>query len=189
MSLPLHSNGLRLTVFSDDGTMLATNDLFSVGGGFVVNGALSTASSSSSSSQDKHSMATELPHTEDTLLATTATGAAEESPENHPADLGENLFYKEIRRTDAAPDRRAGADTRATQAGLPTEGVPRIGGQDVELVPGSASARSGGKDEGGAQSEGESETKRKASAQPPYPFRNAASLLSLCREHNLTIGE
>ncbi|GAM87582.1 hypothetical protein ANO11243_056090 [Dothideomycetidae sp. 11243] len=35
--LPLHSNGLRLTVFDADGDMLATNDYFSVGGGFVVN--------------------------------------------------------------------------------------------------------------------------------------------------------
>ncbi len=36
--LPMHSNGMRFMVFDKEGYMLATNDLFSVGGGFVVNG-------------------------------------------------------------------------------------------------------------------------------------------------------
>ncbi|GKT39853.1 L-serine dehydratase [Colletotrichum spaethianum] len=54
--LPMHSNGMRFTVFDEDGYVLATNDMFSVGGGFVVNGALSinpdaTPSSSSSVTQ------------------------------------------------------------------------------------------------------------------------------------------
>ncbi len=43
--LPLHSNGLRLTVFDAQGDMLATNACYSIGGGFVVNGALATANS------------------------------------------------------------------------------------------------------------------------------------------------
>ena len=34
--LPSHPNGLRFTVFNEAGDMLATNEYFSVGGGFVV---------------------------------------------------------------------------------------------------------------------------------------------------------
>ncbi|KAI9469221.1 L-serine ammonia-lyase [Coemansia mojavensis] len=36
-SLPQHPNGMRFTVFDDSGDMLATNEYFSIGGGFVVN--------------------------------------------------------------------------------------------------------------------------------------------------------
>lgn len=41
--LPAHPNGLRFTVFNVDGDMLATNEYFSVGGGFVVNQETQTA--------------------------------------------------------------------------------------------------------------------------------------------------
>lgn len=36
--LPSHPNGMVFTVFDDEGNMLATNEYFSIGGGFVVNG-------------------------------------------------------------------------------------------------------------------------------------------------------
>lgn len=35
--LPVHPNGMRFAVFGHDGELLATNEYFSVGGGFVVN--------------------------------------------------------------------------------------------------------------------------------------------------------
>ncbi|TCD68411.1 hypothetical protein EIP91_010812 [Steccherinum ochraceum] len=35
--LKTHPNGMRFSVFDEDGTLLATNEYFSVGGGFVVN--------------------------------------------------------------------------------------------------------------------------------------------------------
>ncbi|KAM0787832.1 hypothetical protein ACM66B_003886 [Microbotryomycetes sp. NB124-2] len=35
--LPTHPNGLRFSVFDEEGDLLATNDYFSVGGGFVIN--------------------------------------------------------------------------------------------------------------------------------------------------------
>lgn len=41
--LPAHPNGLRFTVFNAKGDMLATNEYFSVGGGFVVNQETQTA--------------------------------------------------------------------------------------------------------------------------------------------------
>ncbi|KAJ2724401.1 hypothetical protein GGI07_002002 [Coemansia sp. Benny D115] len=36
-TLPQHPNGMRFTVFDAEGDMLATNEYFSIGGGFVVN--------------------------------------------------------------------------------------------------------------------------------------------------------
>ncbi|KAG0216016.1 hypothetical protein BGX31_000706 [Mortierella sp. GBA43] len=36
-SLPQHPNGMRFCVFDDKGDLLATNEYFSIGGGFVVN--------------------------------------------------------------------------------------------------------------------------------------------------------
>lgn len=38
--LPLHSNGMRFAVFDQNGDPIATNDLYSIGGGFVVNGGM-----------------------------------------------------------------------------------------------------------------------------------------------------
>ncbi|GAA5977814.1 hypothetical protein JCM11641_006081 [Rhodosporidiobolus odoratus] len=35
--LPTHPNGMRFSVFDEEGTLLATNEYYSVGGGFVVN--------------------------------------------------------------------------------------------------------------------------------------------------------
>jgi hypothetical protein len=35
--LKTHPNGMRFSCFDKDGTLLATNEYFSVGGGFVVN--------------------------------------------------------------------------------------------------------------------------------------------------------
>jgi len=34
--LPQHPNGMRLTIFDEHGDMIATNEYYSVGGGFVI---------------------------------------------------------------------------------------------------------------------------------------------------------
>ncbi|KAK7735419.1 hypothetical protein SLS63_003889 [Diaporthe eres] len=157
--LPMHSNGMRFMVFDDQGDMLATNDLFSVGGGFVVNGALSTAASyrEPSISMDKDS------------------GAP--TPGTHPKDLGENLFYKEIRRSDAAGDRRSGIEVK------PKDDAKLLDPGQVEseaVVVSSA---------GDAQPVTELEDDTGSAAQPSHPFRDATSLLALCHKHNLTIAQ
>ncbi|KAK7750188.1 hypothetical protein SLS62_007940 [Diatrype stigma] len=163
--LPLHSNGMRFTAFDKDGVEIATNDLFSVGGGFVVNGAMSIASAASSES--------------------TATEGTSESPaegsSKHPADLAENLFYKEIRRSDAAGDRRAGSEIRRLE-----------GSEDEQAALPEADAQGGTKALSRVESatpdattiEGDSSTQ-----QPRYPFRDGKSLLALCNKHNLTIAQ
>jgi L-serine deaminase len=83
--LPQHSNGLRLTVFDENGDPLATNDLFSIGGGFVVNSGMTT--------QANHA----------------AKSESQISTSHHPADLAENLYYKAIKKSDASEERRSGA--------------------------------------------------------------------------------
>jgi L-serine deaminase len=150
-SLPLHSNGMRLTVFDGEGTMLATNDLFSVGGGFVINGALSTAAT-----------------------------ARNKSTSTHPVDLAENLFYKEIKRSNAPADRRTGSDpTRLEENGVTTALLEDGGNEQSEDLSLSNTN----------QKEDSLPVKTTISTQPPYPFRDAKSMLALCKKHNLTIAQ
>ncbi|EFQ30456.1 L-serine ammonia-lyase [Colletotrichum graminicola M1.001] len=168
--LPMHSNGMRFTVFDEEGYVLATNDMFSVGGGFVVNGALSinpdaTPSSSSSATQSE-----------------SPDGSAESSTGKHPADLAENMFYKEIRRSDAAGDRRTGAEVKPLEEAK-DDTMLLEGAQDGLPPVASTSTGTGiGDAESGEASESET-------SGPRYPFRDATSLLALCRKHNLTIAQ
>ncbi|KAK0388822.1 hypothetical protein NLU13_5065 [Sarocladium strictum] len=115
--LPLHSNGMRLMVFDEEGYMLASNDLFSVGGGFVVNGAMSTAKTAKSS---------------DTSLTEV------QSDGKHPSDLVENMFYKSIRRADAVGDRRTGSEANpppAETALVKADAGTGIAGADDRKAP------------------------------------------------------
>lgn len=163
--LPMHSNGMRLMVFDKEGYMLATNDLFSVGGGFVVNGALSInnpSSSKPSSTQDA------------SLGLTDANQQKPEGSSGHPLDLAENMFYKEIRRADAAGDRRTGQEIKPLEnTALLTSGAD--GGR--ALPPVTSSTEDAPKSDG------------VHGHQPRYPFRDANSLLALCDKHNLTIAQ
>ncbi|KIL87614.1 hypothetical protein FAVG1_09322 [Fusarium avenaceum] len=155
--LPQHSNGMRFTVYDKEGYVLATNDMFSVGGGFVVNGALSIAPQETLSPN-----------------GTAQLEAANLEQTAHPADLAENMYYKEIRRSDAAGDRRTGTEVKALDEA--SEGPSALLGDSPEPTAVSADVKS--------------ETKSTSSSpHPRYPFRDAASLLSLCRKHNLTIAQ
>ncbi|EXJ73473.1 uncharacterized protein A1O5_03234 [Cladophialophora psammophila CBS 110553] len=164
--LPLHSNGMRLMVFDAEGDMLATNDFFSVGGGFVVNGALSNNAASNPEDPDPPNSSSEESHD---LVA--------QDSGHHPADLTENMFYKEIRRADAAGDRKTGPEIKL----LDGSGVPEIG---LESAQSALSPTSAGPTD--IQTECDRTT---TSHQPRYPFRDAASLLHLCHKHNLTIAQ
>lgn len=168
--LPVHSNGMRLKVYDQHGEILASNDLFSVGGGFVVNGALATDFGSRSDPGSPPS---------GSLAPKDQTGSV--TPGTHPRDLAENLFYKEIKRSDAAGDRRTGAEVRRREEASLIESeqnsTDRYGGL-------SASASHNTMEE----TEGAGGNKENA-AQPRYPFRDANSLLSLCHKHNLTIAQ
>lgn len=167
--LALHSNGMRFRVYDKHGEMLASNDLFSVGGGFVVNGALSISTSPDATSG----------HPLDTHAATDTANAP--SPGTHPKDLAENMFYKEIRRSDAAGDRKTGAEVKPNEdAVLLEEGSPA----GIGLGSLTTAAESSGISSTAEEDAGEEKT-----TQPSYPFRDASSLLALCQKHNLTIAQ
>jgi L-serine deaminase len=158
--LPMHSNGIRFWVFDKNGDQLATNDLYSVGGGFVVNGKMSTAPSASSDSSQA------------SAISRDAT-AESTDVERHPADLTENLFYKEIKRSDASIDRRSGSgDDSASREGAEathTATLAKTESQNLDLDhPASSNSRP---------------------RHAPYLFSTANELLSLCRQHNLTIAQ
>lgn len=92
-TLPMHSNGMRFTVFDVEGNVLARNDLFSVGGGFVINGALSI-----------------------NITAENADGSTDQGSQ-HPADLAENMYYKKINRVEADGHRNTGLEALAKGSG------------------------------------------------------------------------
>ncbi|KAH8895545.1 L-serine ammonia-lyase [Thozetella sp. PMI_491] len=163
--LTLHSNGMRLTVFDKEGNMLATNDLFSVGGGFVVNGALSTAATAAASAK-----AAEV------ALLDTSEGVP---AGGHPPDLAENMYYKEIRRADAAGDRRTGSEIKPVSTTEDETGL--LPPEQREL----ATVSTGDADVTGMSNAAAEQGQR----QPRYPFRDASSLLALCHKHNLTIAQ
>jgi len=145
--LPMHSNGMRLMVFDVEGNVLAKNDMFSVGGGFVVNGALSI---NPSSMED-------------------ADGGGQ-----HPADLAENMYYKEIDRSEADGERKTGVQAISADSGTLAiaEGAAAV--TDVTTT---------------SKETDPSTSTTKDLRGPAYPFHNAQSLLNLCHEHNLTIAQ
>lgn len=77
--LPLHSNGMRLTVFDQNGDPIATNDLFSIGGGFVVNGGMEVHPA---------------------LLQNESRDPDGPTDVTDAASLAQNPFYKKSRRLD-----------------------------------------------------------------------------------------
>ena len=145
--LPMHSNGMRLMVFDVEGNVLATNDMFSVGGGFVVNGALSINPSS----------------------VENADGGGQ-----HPADLAENMYYKEINRSEADGDRKTGVQAISADSGALAIAEGAAAGTDVTTA---------------SKETDPSTSTTKDLRGPAYPFHNAQSLLNLCHEHNLTIAQ
>ncbi|CDS02209.1 hypothetical protein, partial [Sporisorium scitamineum] len=164
--LPHHSNGIRMSVFDKEGEMLATNDYYSVGGGFVVNGALATPSSSSQS-----------PNTEPDTNAPERLHNDSE-PSAHPIDWGENVFYKQIRRSEAEGGRRAGSSPTVEGLLPQVEAASPASSHTNDLSPTASSS----------SPTAEKLTTRPTTG-PPFPFRNAASLLRQCKTRNLTIAQ
>lgn len=154
-TLPMHSNGMRFSVFNADGDLLATNDFYSIGGGFVVNGRMAVANGAESSSA--------LSKQSSDLQDNVSTVPSVMTPDMHPQDVRENVYYKSLRRGDARGGRRDGVsqDLNAGQSALPSPSEPESRG-----------------------SSNKAEEK-----QPPFPFRSMNELLALTRKHNLTIAQ
>jgi L-serine deaminase len=165
--LPVHPNGMRFSVFSVEGDLLATNEYFSVGGGFVVNGSLAT---------DPGAKPAKDPEEGSTAL-TSGEGST-----SHPADVMENVFYKEVRRSNANQERRSGMahvedGAEPVRSPLPpppgASGEERVALENTRLAPQEPEAAAAAPD----------------ADHIPLPFHNGSSLLRLCSKHNLTIAQ
>ncbi|KAF8801264.1 L-serine ammonia-lyase [Phlegmacium glaucopus] len=117
--LKTHPNGMRFSCFGENGDLLATNEYFSVGGGFVVN--------------DK-------------------------------TRVDENLFYKGV---DKAKVHGARLHQNHSVSDPVDSQTP-----STERVP-----------------SGDTVKTATDNQQPPYPFDNGKSLLTLTRKHNMTIAQ
>ncbi|WFC94014.1 hypothetical protein MBRA1_000641 [Malassezia brasiliensis] len=167
-TLPMHSNGMRFSVFDVNGDLLGTNDFYSIGGGFVVNGKMAVAEE-----PGPRPMQAEETSTDDASEPTTTaldipkpTEVVPTGADQHPEDMLENVFYKSLRREDAGGERRSGVNMYASEKDLVPNMIPIAGDtQDEPDVP------SPGSDD------------------PRFPFHNMASLLALSRKHNLTIAQ
>lgn len=156
--LPLHSNGMRFTVFDKDGDVIATNDMFSVGGGFVVNGALSINA---------------------------AAPESEDVGSHHPVDLAENMYYKKIRRSKIKGDRRTGPHVEQLASGDAAH-TALLGDGTTSATVGELATTEQSTNSVEAAPNEESQSK---GPKYQYAFSNAASLLAMCRKHNLTIAQ
>ncbi|GAA5877084.1 hypothetical protein JCM3774_002837 [Rhodotorula dairenensis] len=132
--LPAHPNGMRFSVFDKEGTLMATNEYFSVGGGFVV---------------------------------------------NEQTQVDENLYYRGIHKEEVDHVRRDQTHGLSAEA-LASPALPAAVLQDPEGVDDAAAAA----DEGAAKDRGKVPT-----LPLPYLFRNAAGLVRLSQQHNLTIAQ
>lgn len=167
-TLPMHSNGMRFSVFDVNGDLLGTNDFYSIGGGFVVNGKMAVADE-----PGPRPMRTDDATTEDAsepsataLDAPKPTEVVPSGSDKHPEDMLENVFYKSLRRNDAGGERRSGVNMYASEKDLMPNMIPIAGGTQAEPD---------------APSQGSND--------PRFPFHNMASLLALTRKHNLTIAQ
>jgi hypothetical protein len=115
--LAAHPNGLRFTVFDDKGDMLATNEYFSVGGGFVV------SVPEGYESFVIIAVVLFLHHPE--LMPSMPTVPCWQTQVNKETQTAENLYYRDLNPSDAPASRRdqspiSSTDTSSTPVLPPT---------------------------------------------------------------------
>ncbi|KAF5362546.1 hypothetical protein D9756_002551 [Leucocoprinus leucothites] len=157
--LKTHPNGMRFSAFDEDGDLLATNEYFSVGGGFVVNDKTKVDENLFYKGVDKkavhgarlhqsHSLAEPLSQTASLLPGTS------EASESVPGDP---------------------VTTASTDSNVNTN----FSNIDPDTAP--FGAQTEGSEQGQSQSANE--------LLPPYPFDTGATLLALTQKHNLSIAQ
>lgn len=187
--LPLHPNGLRFSVYDTEGDLIATNDYYSIGGGFVVNGSLATANSPNGLQQIEPTSVhddegggeqSSLPDPDGRLSGSDAAPASEATGEIQDilsvAPAGSSPTS--VPRTPDAPhpeDLAENAFYKQIRRSDAAEGR-RQGQPSEDLDKGD-----GAGDEKGAGTN--------IAPNVPFPFHNAASLLKIAKEHNLTIAQ
>ncbi|KAJ1548686.1 hypothetical protein HK405_000648 [Cladochytrium tenue] len=172
VNLPQHPNGMRLSCFDENGDLVATNEFFSIGGGFVVNEHMQVADAFSSGARDGGTA-------EELADDGTPTGGG------GTATTLENVYFKDPRVDHASK--------RVDTGGLRPEKVHlSVGGTEHPGGPGS-----------GRKKRDETAVQPSAAAAAPFdlarvaqshvtaalPFRDATSLLAVCRAEGLSIAQ
>ncbi|KAJ1559365.1 hypothetical protein HK405_010912 [Cladochytrium tenue] len=172
VNLPQHPNGMRLSCFDENGDLVATNEFFSIGGGFVVNERMQVAEAFSSGARDG--------------------GAAEELADDETTTVGggststlENVYFKDPRVDHASK--------RVDTGGLRPEKVHlSVGGTEHPGGPGSGRKK---RDETAVQPATAAATPfdlarvAQSHVTAALPFRDATSLLAVCRAEGLSIAQ
>ncbi|KAJ3299332.1 hypothetical protein HDU76_006350 [Blyttiomyces sp. JEL0837] len=96
-ALPQHPNGMRLTCFCENGDLIATNEFFSIGGGFVVNEHIKVAPTLNPTPPPTYPMT--APTSSPTTPPTSSSTTTENTPPSTELDflLHENVFWKDSR--------------------------------------------------------------------------------------------
>jgi L-serine dehydratase len=111
-TLPFHPNGLRFTAFSTDGEILATENYYSVGGGFVVKEGEAAGAAASRRVPHEFSSAAELL----AIGAQTGLGIADIIATNETT-------WRPPAETDAGLDRIWAVMSRCMERGMATSGI------------------------------------------------------------------
>ncbi|KAI8848192.1 serine dehydratase alpha chain-domain-containing protein [Chytridium lagenaria] len=141
-SLPQHPNGMRVSCFDIEGDLVATNEFFSIGGGFVINEHIQTLSSSSPTptAHSEH----ENVYFKDDRIDHRQKISDEELDGLDPSNININVSHPKR----SKPPKQS--------PGLPVAPAVKVDSRQVSAA---------------------------------LPFFNAASLLDVCREQNLSIAE
>lgn len=107
----MHANGMRFSVFNAEGDLLATNDFYSIGGGFVINGKMAISRNPGPLPPRE----AQLAHEDNVPSMSTATSELAVEPvsdasllKNHPVDVrGKRLLQVDSpQRSRFTPSRR-----------------------------------------------------------------------------------
>lgn len=163
--LPAHPNGMRFSVFDKEGTLMATNEYFSVGGGFVVN----------EQTQGAPPFEPDFPGN----IEADITAAAMCSTATTGRTVDENLYYRGIHKEEVDHVRRDQTHGLSPET-LASPALPAAILQGPEETAATAAA----------EEEHNEASSKKGSEVPslplPYLFRNAAGLVRLTQQHNVS---
>ncbi|KAJ3106355.1 hypothetical protein HDU96_008246 [Phlyctochytrium bullatum] len=168
-SLPQHPNGMRISCFDEEGTLVATNEFFSIGGGFVVNEHIKFAAEAPEAPEPfTPAFGSENVYFKDDRIDHFQEVSVDELEGLDPANINISV-------TEASKHRRAKPHTAKAAAAAAAATAKAAASSAPPHVPGAPVAPLTKVDA------------RQVIA--ALPFHNAASLLDVCRRRGMTIAE
>jgi hypothetical protein len=170
-TLPQHPNGMRFCVFDKDGTLQATNEFFSIGGGFVVNKKTQTDHGENVYYKDRRVDNPDRHAGEDSQFAQSSAAA----PSPHST--------KTTPPTQPSPSPNSSSPSLAASA---SPGVPKV---KVTASAKSPESTSSPPTATASIASARSFRTDQDLVRAALPFRNAEDLLDFCQTENLTIAQ